>query len=174
MASPNEFIYYENDQLNDIYFLKEGTCHIVLPKYQNAPFIRIVEHSCFGLIDFIGSLLAQPDDHVHQCGIMTVVDNEGRYIGHDHVSYHEEEEQLQPDQDLFGKMDLRRRFSAKADDECYPEMLSIDREDLFRMKTEFRREFAEFFQDGVNELEKTITVRLYAMDMCHERFTAWT
>lgn len=42
----------------------------------------------------------------------------------------------------------------------------IDLDDLYRMKTQFRAEFAEFFQGGIAELEKTITIRLYAMDLC--------
>lgn len=33
VAAPIESIYYENDVLDCIYFLKKGTCNIVLPRY---------------------------------------------------------------------------------------------------------------------------------------------
>ena len=42
-------------------------------------------------------------------------------------------------------------------------MLSISRQDLFKMKIEFRQYFKEFFRGGIEELEKTILVKMYAM-----------
>ena len=35
VASPAECIYYENDELNEIYFLKSGEANYVLPRYGN-------------------------------------------------------------------------------------------------------------------------------------------
>jgi hypothetical protein len=40
-----------------MYFLKYGLCGYVLPKYNNAYYIKIGEGNHFGLIDIIGSLL---------------------------------------------------------------------------------------------------------------------
>ena len=41
------------------------------------------------------------------------------------------------------------------------------------MKTEYRDNFIEFFRDSVKELEKTITVKVYALDYCAIRFKQW-
>jgi hypothetical protein len=57
VAFPKELIYYEGDELNHVFFLKRGSCQFVLPKYENQPYIHILEHSCFGLLDFIVAML---------------------------------------------------------------------------------------------------------------------
>lgn len=61
VAAPLESIYYENDVLNCIYFLRSGSCNIVMPRYANTPFIKIVENTCFGLIDFVAAMLNKKD-----------------------------------------------------------------------------------------------------------------
>ena len=33
VASPLEYVYYEGDKIMHIYFLKDGGCDFVLPKY---------------------------------------------------------------------------------------------------------------------------------------------
>ena len=33
VISPHEFLYYEGDAVNRIYFVKSGFCEFVLPKY---------------------------------------------------------------------------------------------------------------------------------------------
>ena len=63
-ASSNECIYYDNDQLSTIYFLKKGTCYFNLPRFLNTPFIEVIENTCFGLIDFIAALLMESGDRV--------------------------------------------------------------------------------------------------------------
>ena len=35
IAQQGEYIFYEGDMFNNIYFLKSGTCSYVLPKYTN-------------------------------------------------------------------------------------------------------------------------------------------
>lgn len=57
MAGPNEVIYYEDDALEHVYFLKSGRCNYVLPMYQNTPYIHIEKFTSFGLIDIIVALL---------------------------------------------------------------------------------------------------------------------
>ena len=59
IAEPKEKLYYENDELNDIFFLKKGSCNYVLPRFSNTPFIRIVEHTEFGLVDFVAALVVK-------------------------------------------------------------------------------------------------------------------
>lgn len=57
LASQKEFIFYEGYELDCIFFVKQGECNYVLPKYTNQPYIRIMEHTCFGVIDFVAALL---------------------------------------------------------------------------------------------------------------------
>lgn len=49
----------------------------------------------------------------------------------------------------------------------YSEMLSIDKHNLNHMKIEFKKEFHEFIKGGVEELEKTISIRIHYMEKCH-------
>lgn len=98
---------------------------------------------------------------------MSVFDQED---DHDHSHEHKVNEGQNGDDGLFGQLDLRRRFTAQCGEEDGTfenvEILFINKKDLYRMKTEFREEFKEFFESAIEELGKTITVRLCAMDMC--------
>ena len=53
-----------------MYFLKQGTCDYVLPKYSNAAYVRIEQHSYFGVVDIIAAALDENcDDAQHlECG----------------------------------------------------------------------------------------------------------
>jgi hypothetical protein len=53
----NQYIYFEGDELTDIYFLVKGRTGFVLPKYNNANYIEVTNGSHFGLIDIHGSVL---------------------------------------------------------------------------------------------------------------------
>ena len=57
VASPKEFIGYEGYELDCIFFVRQGQCDYVLPKYTNQTYITNEEHTCFGVVDFIASLL---------------------------------------------------------------------------------------------------------------------
>ena len=59
VISPQETIYYENEALSNVYFLKSGPCNYVLPAYNSEPFLRIEPNTSFGLIDFIAALLSK-------------------------------------------------------------------------------------------------------------------
>ena len=52
-----EYIYFDGDEVNSVYFLKDGACGFVLPKYENIKYINVTIGSTFGIIDIIGSLL---------------------------------------------------------------------------------------------------------------------
>lgn len=56
VAASNEYVFYEGEQLDHVYFLKNGQCDYVLPEYSNAPYVRIVEYSCFGFFDIVAAL----------------------------------------------------------------------------------------------------------------------
>ena len=51
--------------------------------------------------------------------------------------------------------EYRRSFTVRSGPDYNAELLTINKHDLFRMKIEFRENFNEFFQGGINELEKT-------------------
>lgn len=53
VATPNEYIFYEGDDITKIYFIRTNFCYYVLPKYQNARYIRISSGQYFGIIDII-------------------------------------------------------------------------------------------------------------------------
>jgi hypothetical protein len=70
---------------------------------------------------------------------------------------------------------LRRSFTVRSSDatEGNADLLSIDKKALCRMRIEFRANFKEFFLSGMNELEKCITLKMYAMEVCDRRFKEW-
>ena len=51
------YIYFEGDDVNDIYFLIKGKAGFVLPKYQNTTYIDINVGAHFGIIDIVESML---------------------------------------------------------------------------------------------------------------------
>lgn len=51
------YIYFEGDTVNSLYFLKDGECGFVLPKYQNLKYIDIQLGYSFGLIDIVATIL---------------------------------------------------------------------------------------------------------------------
>ena len=46
-------IYREQEEIIAIFFLEQGEAAYVLPRYQNAPFVRISASETFGLIDIM-------------------------------------------------------------------------------------------------------------------------
>ena len=53
----NQYIFFEGDDVTNIYFLVKGRAGFVLPKYKNATYIDIDVGSHFGIIDIVGSIL---------------------------------------------------------------------------------------------------------------------
>lgn len=45
IATQDEVVYYEGDALDHVYFLKNGCCNYVLPKYGNRAFLKIVKET---------------------------------------------------------------------------------------------------------------------------------
>ena len=46
-------VYREQEEMIAIYFLEQGEAAYVLPRYQNAPFVKISASETFGLIDIM-------------------------------------------------------------------------------------------------------------------------
>ena len=57
----NNYIYYEKDPVKNVYFLKQGECGYVLPKYHNMKYLNIKEGCNFGELDIIGHLFQAED-----------------------------------------------------------------------------------------------------------------
>ena len=55
----NQYIYFEGDDITNIYFLIKGKAGFVLPKYKNTTFIEISVGTQFGIIDIVGSILSK-------------------------------------------------------------------------------------------------------------------
>jgi hypothetical protein len=51
-----QFIYVENEKVDDIFFLISGKAAFVLPRYKNLMYINVTIGHMFGLIDIIGYL----------------------------------------------------------------------------------------------------------------------
>ena len=85
VASPQETIYYENEALSNVYFLKSGPCNYVLPAYNSEPFLRIEPNTSFGLIDFIAALRRGeiPNDTRFLCDstLTAIMGRESAYTG---------------------------------------------------------------------------------------------
>ena len=53
--APGEFIFYEDELIENIYFIKGGSANYVLPQFFNQPYINLEESSYFGLIDIVAA-----------------------------------------------------------------------------------------------------------------------
>ena len=57
VLTDNENVYMEGDAVTSIYFLNQGECGLVLPKYMSAKYITFSAGSDFGMVDIVGSML---------------------------------------------------------------------------------------------------------------------
>lgn len=53
-----QYIYMENEAVNEIMFMTGGKIQFVLPRYRNTPYINVKCGYYFGTIDIVGSLKA--------------------------------------------------------------------------------------------------------------------
>lgn len=53
----NQYVFFEGDDVSNIYFLIKGKCGFVLPKFKNTTYIEISIGNHFGIIDIVGSIL---------------------------------------------------------------------------------------------------------------------
>lgn len=59
----NQNIFFEGDDIKNIFFLSKGNAGYVLPKYENTIYINIQEGDHFGIIDLLGSCSNNFLDH---------------------------------------------------------------------------------------------------------------
>ena len=65
---------------------------------------------------------------------------------------------------------LRREFTVRNNNKSMSSILVMDKKDVLRMRFEFTRAYEETFKYASCELQKTISVKLYAMEDCNQRF----
>lgn len=53
----NDYIYFEGDQVEGVFFIKRGNVSFVLPKHSNTRYINLTDGHHFGIIDIVGSIL---------------------------------------------------------------------------------------------------------------------
>lgn len=53
----NQYVFFEGDDVTNIYFMIKGKCGFVLPKFKNTTYIEISVGAHFGIIDLVGSIL---------------------------------------------------------------------------------------------------------------------
>lgn len=124
MASPRQYIYYEGDQVEFIYFVKKSSCSYVLPKYTNQPYIHIVDGTCFGMVDIIARCL-QRDDQSKKDATSRRDTLSGESVLEEDFS------QLENWQNLT----LKRSFSVRCSDKEPSELLTLSKGDLHKMKS---------------------------------------
>jgi hypothetical protein len=56
-----EYLYFEGDEVLQIYFIKQGTCSFVLPKYNNIEYIAVNTGSLVGVEDILASIIMHDD-----------------------------------------------------------------------------------------------------------------
>jgi hypothetical protein len=52
-----EFYFFEDDDVEEMFFLIRGEAEFVLPQYADQPYLSIAHNNHFGLVDVIGSSL---------------------------------------------------------------------------------------------------------------------
>ena len=69
IVQESQHVYFEGDDITNIYFMKSGSCGFVLPKHNNFKYINITLGSHFGVVDILASLLE------HDVPYHDVIDN---------------------------------------------------------------------------------------------------
>lgn len=54
-----QYIYFEGDEINSIYFLESGNAGYVLPRHQNLMFIQLNPGLNFGISCIVGSFMEE-------------------------------------------------------------------------------------------------------------------
>ena len=151
IAQPLESVFYEGDPIKHIYFVKQGKCAYILPKYSNQAFISIIERSCFGVIDIIAGCFNENDDE---------------YALDLSINSSEEDKEMEK-LEYWADKNLKRSFTVKCSEFETAELITLSKSHFCRMKSEFSESYHEFFKGAIDELQKTISVKLHVMKHCN-------
>lgn len=61
IVNENQYVFFEGDEIESMYFLKQGYCNFVLPKFDNAKYIHITTGTNFGMEDIVSSIIKNED-----------------------------------------------------------------------------------------------------------------
>lgn len=61
VINKDQFIYFEGDDVNCIYFLKQGHAGYVLPRHKNLMYVKLFKGCNFGASDIVGSFIENDD-----------------------------------------------------------------------------------------------------------------
>lgn len=155
VTTPKEYVYYEGDEVTKIYFLKNGSCDFVLPKFVNVKYIKVTEGSYFGVIDIVASCFAEDAGSAdsNSCS--------------DESSRDSERCSASALENWFN-MFLKRSFTVRSDEFEPTEMLQLEKQDLFRMRLEYTEIYDELFSEAFDTLQKTMSIKLYAVEKCQK------
>lgn len=143
-----------------MYFLKHGSCDYVLPKYSNQAYVRIQQHSYFGVVDIIAACFdeSHSEDAPTEENLNNVFDP--------NVSANSDDDEFFEDLHV---RPMKRSFTVRTRASCHViDLLTINKRDLFHMRTEFGDIFGDLFHGAVGTLTKMVTLKLYAMELCND------
>lgn len=61
VVNQNQYVFFEGEEINSMYFVKQGYCNFVLPKFDNAKYIHIGLGENFGMEDIVGGIIKNDD-----------------------------------------------------------------------------------------------------------------
>jgi hypothetical protein len=70
VAGPKEFIYFENDPAEEVFFLKANAVNYVLPGFAETPYLQVQESTSFGAIDFMAELVFKYGEQIKKTSIL--------------------------------------------------------------------------------------------------------
>lgn len=135
-----QYIFQEQDDVSNIYFLIKGTASFVLPLYDDAKYVNINVGDHFGVIDIIGSQPKELD-----IDLVNWVLNDW----------------------LFYKTRIRRQFTVMACQQV--EVLAVSIHDLQKMKTEFYDCYYQLLTQALDILRICIVKKLKSMRECRQQ-----
>lgn len=135
MVTGNSEIYHENNKVDCIYFLQKGKCGMILSvRFNKFKYIDLPERCCFGFVDIFASILTFPDTE------------DKEYIFNNWI---------------HSKERLFRQFNVAAQEDS--ELLTLDIEHLWNMKSEMPDVYDKFAKSWENRLRTFHTLKLKAI-----------
>lgn len=149
--SPGQYIYFEGDEVQCIYFLKQGKCGTVLPRHRNMKYIDFPLGCFFGEVDLVY-------ESIENC----LGDAEGCCSS---LSL-----SFQPDAWMNNKDKIKRHFTVMADKRPprYCEMLTLSLNDLENMSSEFIDSYRQIFGQAHIRLQRSLKIKMTAIQHCKQ------
>ena len=140
--SPGQYIYFEGDDVQCIYFLKEGKCGTVLPRHRNMKYINFPQGCFFGEVDLVYESIAN-------------------YMGESEYS----DSTFKPDAWMSNKDKIKRHFTVMVDKRPvkYCELLTLSLNDLENMSAEFIDSYKAILSKAHVRLHRALKIKMTAV-----------